>query len=234
MKCSICNTDIIGRYLIDAWGQTICADHKKEHCSSCGRFVRPADTHLTDGRCLCAYCLPSVVRLPEHIAWVETRVRSILASHGISDIPKDIPIRLVSPTEMSKLSGSRHINLSQPGLTRTLKTMGLFFKHFSHRIYLFDYLPKIQFAGVLAHEMLHVWQNERSISLSSKYTEGFCNVGSYVVYSSINTELSRCLIKQLEEDPDPVYGDGFREVVNVFKLKKNLCNTIENICNYGF
>lgn len=147
MKCSICNTDISGRYWIDAWGQTICADHKMNHCSSCGRFVKPTDTHLTDGRCLCAYCLPSVVRLPEHIVWVETRVRSILASHGISDIPKDIPIWLVSPTEMSKLSGSRHINLSQPGLTRTLKTMGLFFKHFSHRIYLLTICLKFNLLG---------------------------------------------------------------------------------------
>lgn len=234
MKCSICNTDISGRYWIDAWGQTICADHKMNHCSSCGRFVKPTDTHLTDGRCLCAYCLPSVVRLPEHIVWVETRVRSILASHGIPDIPKDIPIRLVSPTEMSKLAGFKQINLSQPGLTRIAKSMGLFVSHCSYNIYLFDHLPKIQFAGVLAHELLHVWQNERGISLSPKYAEGFCNVGSYVVYSSINTELSRCLIKRLEEDTDPVYGDGFREVVKVFKFKKNLCNTVENICNYGF
>lgn len=98
MKCSICNTDIIGRYWIDAWGQAICTDHKIEHCSSCGRFVRPIDTHLTDGRYLCAFCLPFVVRLPEHIAWVEMRVRSILASHGIPNILKDIPICLVSST----------------------------------------------------------------------------------------------------------------------------------------
>lgn len=158
-------------------------------------------------------CLLSSFRSPSSwtycMGW-NTCAFDTCLSWGISDIPKDIPIRLVSPTEMSNLAGSRHINLSQPGLTRTLKTMGLFFKHFSHRIYLFDYLPKIQFAGVLAHEMLHVWQNERSISLSSKYTEGFCNVGSYVVYSSINTELSRCLIKRMEDNPDSVYWDGAR------------------------
>lgn len=88
MKCTICNTEIRGRYWVDPWQQTICASHKVEHCSSCGRFVKPSDLHLPDGRCLCASCHSSVVRLPQHIEWVEKRVRSILASCGVADIPQ--------------------------------------------------------------------------------------------------------------------------------------------------
>lgn len=229
MKCAICHTDIKGRYLIDAWGQSICAEHKAEFCSSCGRFIASTDLHLADGRCLCPHCRPSVVSLPQHVEWVEKRVRTILSSRGITDIPAGIPIKIVTPNEMARLNGSRQLNLFQPGLTQTTKLMGLFMSSCKHTIYIFDYLPKIQFAGVLAHEMLHAWQNEKGISLLPAYTEGFCNVGSYVVYEAINTDLARFLIKRLKEDPSPVYGEGFRKVVAVYKQKMNLQEVIHFI-----
>ena len=140
MKCAICHTDIKGRYLIDAWGQLICAEHKAEFCSSCGRFIASTDLHLADGRCLCPHCRPSVVSLPQHVEWVEKRVRTILSSRGITDIPAGIPIKIVTPNEMARLNGSRQLNLFQPGLTQTTKLMGLFMSSCKHTIYIFDYL----------------------------------------------------------------------------------------------
>lgn len=229
MKCMICDTEIRGRYLIDAWKQSVCDWHKIEYCSSCGRFVKLSDLHLPDGRCLCSFCHPSIVHLSQHIEWVEKRVRSILSSCGITDIPQNTPIRLVSPIEMAKLSGSKQINLFQPGLTRTSKMVGLFVSRCNHTIYIFNYLPKIQFAGVLAHELLHVWQNEKGILLPSSYAEGFCNVGSYVVYDAINTDISHYFIKRLAEDPNPIYGDGFRQVVDIYKKMKSLRLTMDHI-----
>lgn len=217
MKCLICNMEIEGRYWIDAWQQAICGCHKVEYCSSCGRLVKPTDLHLDDGRCLCSFCKPSVVSLPQHIEWVSKRVRSILATYGIDDLPMDIPIKLVTPAEMAKLNGSGQVNLFQPGLALTSKTVGLFVSCCKHAIYIFNHLPKIQFAGVLAHEMLHVWQHEKGISLPPMYTEGFCNFGSYLVYTSIDTEVSRHFMKRLEEDLHPIYGDGFRKVLEVYR-----------------
>ena len=90
-------------------------------------------------------------------------------------------------------------------------------------------MPKIQFAGVLAHELLHVWQNEKGISLPPPLTEGFCNLGSYVVYKSIGNELAIRMIKNLENDPSPVYGDGFRKVFEVYKREGDLNKTMKCI-----
>lgn len=229
MKCLICNMAISGRYWIDAWQQTICGCHKVEYCSSCGRFVKPTDLHLSDGRCLCSFCQPSVVSLPQHVEWVEKRVRSILSSQGVLDVPQDITIKIVTPMEMAKLNGKGQINLLQPGLACTSKTVGLFVSRCKHTIYIFDYLPKIKFAGVLAHEMLHAWQHEKGISMSPMFTEGFCNLGSYVVYAAINTELSQLFMKNLEEDTDPIYGDGFRKVLEIYQMERNLQKTMNAI-----
>lgn len=222
MKCAICNCDIHGHYLVDHWQQAICAGHAVEYCSSCGRFVKPVDLHLADGRCICAYCQPSIVNHPSHIEWVEKRVRSILSSCGITNLPSDIPIRLVSPAEMANLTGSRQINLQQPGLTVTSRTATLLFSRCKHTIYIFNQVPKVWFAGILAHEMLHAWQNEKDIRLPSPLAEGFCNTGSYVVYNAIGNDLARHFIRNLEKDPNPIYGDGFRKVVEVYRRVKNL------------
>lgn len=222
MKCLICNTDIKGHYLKDEWQQFICVHHQVEQCSSCGRFVKPSDLHVADGRCLCNFCRPSVVILDEHIKWVEKRVRFIFSSHGIIDIPLDVPIHLVTPADMAKLKGANFIDLFQPGLTITSKTIGLFCSKYNHTIYIFNYLPKIQFAGVLAHEMLHVWQNGNNYFLSPKYTEGFCNLGSYLIYKTIDTDLSKYFIERLKTNPDPIYGDGFREVFEMYRSVKDL------------
>lgn len=225
MKCVICGAEIFGRYLVDVWGQPMCAGHKIEYCSSCGRFVKPSDLHLPDGRCLCPFCVPSVVRLQQHIDIVEQRVRPVLAKNGIGDLPAAIPIKLVPAAELARLNGSGQVNLNQQGLTKTLKSIGLHGPKCSHTIYMLDNLQKTRFAGVLAHEMLHVWMNEKGISLQPQLTEGFCNVGSYVVYKAINTEMSLNMIKMLEQDPSPVYGDGFRRVVELYRK----CNSLTQV-----
>lgn len=230
MKCTLCGAVLRGNYLIDSWQQPVCACHKVEYCSSCGRFVKPSELHLPDGRSLCSFCQSSVVSLPQHVEWVEKRVRSILFSHGIQNMPKDILIKLVTPMEMAKLNGTGQVNLFQPGLACTSRTVGLLVSRCKHTIYIFNHLPKIKFAGVLAHEMLHAWQHEKGISMSSMLIEGFCNLGSYVVYAAINTELSQYFMKCLEEDTDPVYGDGFRKVLEIYRNVGNDINkVIENI-----
>lgn len=229
MKCMICNKEIYGRYLTDVWQQTICAGHLVEYCSSCGRFVKPSDFHLSDGRCFCTYCSPSAVTHSLHVEWVEERVRSVLSTCGIFDIPENIPIHLVTPAEMARFTGSRQINLQQLGLTLTAKTVGLFWPSCRHDIYIFSQIPRVQFAGVLAHELLHAWQNEKKIVLPPLLTEGFCNTGSYIIYGAIHNDLSRHFIRNLENDLNPVYGGGFRKVVQIYKRVRNLSEVMREL-----
>ena len=205
--------------MVDAWNQVMCAVHKVELCSSCGRFVKPTDLHLADGRSLCSLCRPSIVSAQPHIEWVEKRVRPILAKYGIGDLPANIPIKIVTPAEMASVKDGNQIVLGQHGLTKTIVSMGLCSKQFNHTIYILDNTPKIRFAGVLAHEMLHVWLNEKDASLSPMHTEGFCNMGSFVVYKEIANEISLHMIAQMEKNPNPVYGDGFRSVRRLFNGK---------------
>lgn len=226
MKCIICDEEIRGRYLTDFWHQTIHDSHKIEHCFSCGRFIKPNDIHLVDGRNICEFCSVSIVSLTQHINWVESRVRDILKVNGLEDIPEKIPVEIVSTSRMAELNHSSTADANHYGLTQTFQSSSLFMTQCSHTVSILNFLPKIFFAGVLAHEYLHVWQNEHKIHLSPPYCEGFCNLGSYVVYKSINVDLSRYYIKRLEEDANPVYGDGFRKVKKIYEGAGNLSQTM--------
>ena len=48
-------------------------------------------------------------------------------------------------------------------------------------------------------------------------TEGFCNIGSRLVYQNDPSPLAKILLDNLEKDPDPIYGDGYRLMLNKLK-----------------
>ena len=73
-------------------------------------------------------------------------------------------------------------------------------------------MPKLEFEALLAHELLHVWLNENKIILSSPSTEGFCNLGSYLIYNNDNTHFSTIHLRAMDTYEDLVYGQGYREM----------------------
>ena len=216
MKCTICDEEITASYRTNRWKQAAHSYHEIHCCASCGRFVKSDNVGLSDGRYICAFCAPAIVKTKQQIEWVEQQVRPLLAQNGIKNFPTDIPIEIVTTTRMAKIQHRKEIIPTQLGLTMTKGIYGLLLKSMSHHIYILEGLHKILFAGTLAHEYLHAWQNERSIKLPPPRCEGFCNLGAFVVYRSIGNELAHFLYEQMRDSPDPIYGDGFREVKAIY------------------
>jgi len=74
-------------------------------------------------------------------------------------------------------------------------------------------LPAVLFQGVTAHELGHVWLIVHGIQgLPSWAEEGFCEYLSYRYYYDLNTPESRYHAVSIENNADPVYGEGFRRV----------------------
>jgi hypothetical protein len=212
VKCVICGQYIIGRYTIDSWKQAAHDFHKISFCFSCGRIIVKNGLILTDTRHLCEQCQPSVVKSKQDIEWVDKKVRKILVAVGFDDIPQNIPIEIVDSLQLMKIQGNKEIDANQRGLALYTKISSNGITKTEHKVYILDHLPKIPFAGVFAHEILHVWQNDKGISPPRDICEGFCNLGSFAVYSDINNPTALNYIEQLEKSPDPVYGEGYRKV----------------------
>ncbi|NOX64370.1 MAG: protein DA1 [Chlorobi bacterium] len=90
----------------------------------------------------------------------------------------------------------------------------------SHKIFILNKIPAKYIEATLAHELMHVWINENiDHKLSKQLEEGTCNFISYTYLKSDYSEDAQNIIKQMKDDHDPIYGDGFRKVYNNFKGK---------------
>lgn len=73
-------------------------------------------------------------------------------------------------------------------------------------------LTPIRFQGVVAHEFGHVWLAVHRISVPLWVEEGFCELLAHRLYIESNTEEGARYAREIETNPDPLYGDGFRRL----------------------
>lgn len=214
-RCMVCNLPIEGDHLVDAWGQSAHHEHQGKPvmlCDSCGRILCAASENgfrYKDGRVICGLCNKTAVNSAVGIPAMVKDLAKLLGSVGIT-APSIIPVTLVDRKTLIRESrGSDKENTR--GFTKTVvrletgKAMT-----FSHRIFILHGLPRTEFKGVLAHEMIHVWLNENRVKMTPRETEGFCNLGIHLVNQHERSDFSRVLQNQLEQDDDAVYGEGYR------------------------
>ena len=137
---------------------------------------------------------------------------NILQKIGIKDLPKRIPVTLVdSKSDLIKMSGHRHGNIQ--GYTNYEESI-LADKIIDqdYHIYILSNLHEEIFNAVLAHELLHVYLFQNQIDLKSDIREGFCNLGSSLIYENYSSKLSDYRLKNMNENSDPDYGIGFRKM----------------------
>jgi hypothetical protein len=81
-------------------------------------------------------------------------------------------------------------------------------------IFILEGLPAMEFASCVAHECMHAWlaQNGYRTGIDPQVEEGLCQVVSYRWLRDQADPRARLVRENIELDPDPVYGDGFRLV----------------------
>ncbi|MBT3468390.1 MAG: protein DA1 [Opitutae bacterium] len=218
-KCVICVRPLDDIFLIDPWGNQFHERHDTQTpiCFSCGRVISKATSHggrrLLDGRFICGICGQTSVSTGNQVRNARDSALKILSSIGIRDFPREVGIRLVDRLELNKLTKgmSLHTQGEMRGLTKSVETLeGNRRVSTRHTIFLLQNLPALELQGILAHELMHVWLFEKNIKLSLREAEGFCNLGNYLVFSRNPSAMASYLLKKLETDKDPVYGEGFR------------------------
>lgn len=116
-------------------------------------------------------------------------------------------LRLVSVKEMTELV----MNDLGNGISAAY---GLAYDKYdgSYHVCVLRNLSKIAFAGTFAHEILHLWQYGKHIDAPAPVCEGFCNLGKYLLLSTIDKAEAHRRMSYEMLDPDPVYGEGFRSL----------------------
>ena len=219
-KCSYCTKPLEGVHLKDSWGNLYHEYHngaKTPTCFSCNRVISKKTSNggvrLNDGRTLCSFCNKYAIVQPHQVAPHNRAARARLQKVGISGIPTNVKVQLVDQKQLARLTNglSYHIKGGMRGLTLSEETLvGKKRTNSTHTIYLLQHMATLELEGVLAHELIHVWLFENRIKLSSAETEGLCNLGNYLTYSENPSPMAKHFLQTLQDDKDPVYGDGYR------------------------
>lgn len=74
-------------------------------------------------------------------------------------------------------------------------------------------LPRVRFQAVAVHELSHVWlANQKALALPRWVSEGFCELVAYRFVSNFRSSDGAAERDRMLENPDPVYGEGFRKM----------------------
>lgn len=218
LRCSVCGEIIEGEYLVDHWGNKYHAYHQAEiaTCSFCGRLLSdPAaggGNRFDDTHHICFKCNQQAIHDEKAGHKKLNEVRNLLEKAGIVIDHQHIEFELVSRNKLAQLVGRR--NPDHFGLTHFEKTS--YFGLLSDRmftIYILRSLPPMHYVSTAAHELMHVWQFLNTPEEGEAVlVEGSCNYAALLALRQINDDMARYVVRQLHEDPDPVYGEGFRRV----------------------
>ena len=215
LKCDLCEETIKDKYLIDSWNNKSHINHQgiaPDYCDCCSRIISIKTSgsfiKYPDGRKVCGICQKTEVIEVNQTVSLKIDVVDQLNKIGFKFVPAFIKLTLDNKININKMLGTSITNNTH-GYTKTIHK-SLYLKE--HSICMLYGLPRLLFKGVLAHEMLHVWLNEKNIDMIHEKTEGFCNLGAELIYKNDDSEFARILLKKLQEDTDLAYGEGYRQM----------------------
>lgn len=201
LRCSCCGQTIWGKYYIDCYGQASCADHDITQCFCCHRFCAPKESIKVNGYgYFCKECQNRIVDGDSAVR-IAGLVNKFYLSNGLN-IPQ-YSLQIVKSEKM--LAEANNIS-----------PLGLAYSSQPYKILLLRLMSRTGFAGVLAHEVLHLWQYRNNINLPLPLCEGLCEMGSYLFLKSIGKPEADIHLKYLAENEDKIYGNGYRIFQKVY------------------
>lgn len=217
-RCYVCGKTLKGAFLVDSWGEKFCLEHqgKCPSCSFCGRLIPPQYQEVNQiihPHIRCQVCRSSAIETLEQANPLFGKIVQWVNGQGLRYQNLPLRIELVSRDQLFQIDPKS----SNP------KTLGTAMKEFHTAagrlpqvrikgVAILRGLPATLFHGVTVHELGHVWLAVHGVLLIRWAEEGFCELLAYRYYSQENTPESRFRAQQMEKNPDPIYGEGFRHL----------------------
>ena len=95
-------------------------------------------------------------------------------------------------------------------------------------------LVRREFGATVVHECMHAWMVQNAYPrLSERMTEGLCQAMAYRYLREHRDEpRAKLVLERLRDDPDPVYGAGFR-MIRDSAVKNGFSAVIDSIRRTG-
>jgi hypothetical protein len=228
-KCAVCGKPVLTEYHTDEFGNRFHSSHLLEYsqCSNCGRLICKSITgggkKYPDGREICYLCSSAAVYENQIIRALFLEVKSRLNSLGIN-VPDNISVEGADRNELKRWYGGSVSNEMKGfcnSVEETRKTGSKIDKvtHF-HKIYVLNGVPSIYLSATIAHELMHAWIYENAGRyFSAPVLEGSCNFAAYLYLKKSSDPAAAVIIRQFQNSPDEIYGNGFRMIFSRFADK---------------
>jgi LIM domain/Protein DA1 len=219
LRCSLCGELIQGEYIVDDWGNSYHKFHQgtAPQCDYCLRFISDSlsmgGTTYPDGRTICGICLQNAIMDEAAGKEVMSEVRDILSEEGVVIEQENIPLILADRDKMKKIHGSNRADVTGYTFYERSSSTLIPVTTRKYKIYMLTGLPRIAYIQGIAHELMHVWlYRHASLEMDDTLREGSCNFAAYLVLQHYAGKETEFMTKNMMQDPDSIYGEGFRRV----------------------
>jgi hypothetical protein len=213
-RCTLCGARPVGRVDVSLHGELTCAGHTiAGRCVFCtrphARPDQPGWRRFTGQLLRCPTCQVGAVETQMHARrWLPV-VRSEMARIGVS-LPVRVLVRLVGPDKLDPfrvpsaqgvLLGVTEQVVIGEGATEVVE------------IRVAAGQPPLQFGRCVVHEIGHAWITQQGGPRPDPgVEEGLCELFAHGWLKQQPGAAAEELRRGLHENPDPVYGGGFRTV----------------------
>jgi len=224
-KCDLCGEALTGEFSVDIWGIRIHKEHKAEinRCDFCIRIISEKISEgggkYNDGRLVCGICYKTMIRDSLSLNSLIADMSRVLRENGMEVDMSKVPVIITDRKTLNRIAQSD--NPQQQGFYYwETETTGDKSRLKKSMIYMIKGLPRRNAEGILAHEMGHVWMVQSGITeLPLWLNEGTASYASYLALKQHSDKLADLLIENIRDDPDEVYGEGFRRVLKYAEKK---------------
>jgi hypothetical protein len=194
--CRLCRAGLGETWWETPLGERVCLRHTGPSCRSCA-----APAADVDG--LCPRCARTAVLTQDGVKAMLPRIRTDLHDLGLR-LTTPVRVRLVSAAEMAAMSGELTGMVLGCTVSSDAEVVDLA---------IVAGLPAPQFGAIVAHECMHAWMVQRGFGVvPPPIAEGLSQFASVGWLERQRDPRARLLRDAIARDPDPVYGDGFRQI----------------------
>lgn len=179
-------------------------------CGYCGavlglRWLGRSGYRYGDGRTICEVCHASAIKTAGQLAAAWRYVARSFIQLQLSVNWANLPVGMLDQPDLERGTGSAHaigVAVSEVSNTSVRSRIGILYG-----------MPTAMAVETLAHEAGHVWCREHRVQFRPEDAEeGYCNVLSCLALESLPIAYEpKRRIESLFANPDPIYGQNFRE-----------------------
>jgi hypothetical protein len=194
--CPACGQAMTSRRWVAMTGEQFCDRHSGQ--APCALCAMPSDASglAID---LCRRCAATSVRTRADIKRELPGMKQQLAVLGIRTV-RPVRVQLAPAEELSRTAGGHVLGATLYRGTNVIN------------IFVLQDLPLLKFGTTVAHEVMHSYMAQNDFGqVPSRVAEGLCQLLAYAWIIRQDGTLATAERRQIAENPDPIYGDGFRQ-----------------------